>query len=187
MISTEVPLALSREQVRQMFTAPVGVHPGADKVLPLEQALRTHVRPGMALHFAYSEGRPMAIGHALVRCFSGSRPGFTISSAGLVGCQAALVTQGLVKRLLVSFVGENYPTPSPNRVFQEAIDRGEIEIENQSLLVLYQRLAAGAPRAVTPLPTCHRGPQQVQAQAQAGPSLPPFPVQCRLVHRRQGQ
>ena len=144
MISTEVPLALSREQVRQMFTAPVGVHPGADKVLPLEQALRTHVRPGMALHFAYSEGRPMAIGHALVRCFSGSRPGFTISSAGLVGCQAALVTQGLVKRLLVSFVGENYPTPSPNRVFQEAIDRGEIEIENQSLLVLYQRLAAGA-------------------------------------------
>ena len=41
MISTEVPLALSREQVRQMFTAPVGVHPGADKVLPLEQALRT--------------------------------------------------------------------------------------------------------------------------------------------------
>ena len=86
----------------------------------------------------------MAIGHALVRCFSGSRPGFTISSAGLVGCQAALVTQGLVKRLLVSFVGENYPTPSPNRVFQEAIDRGEIEIENQSLLVLYQRLAAGA-------------------------------------------
>ena len=144
MTSTKVPLALSREQVRQMFTAPVGVHPGADKVLPLEQALRTHVRPGMALHFAYSEGRPMAIGHALVRCFSGSRPGFTISSAGLVGCQAALVTQGLVKRLLVSFVGENYPTPSPNRVFQEAIDRGEIEIENQSLLVLYQRLAAGA-------------------------------------------
>ncbi len=127
-----------------MFAVAEHPHVRVDKVLPLEQALRRHVRPGMALHFAYSEGRPIAIGHALVRCFGDSRPGFSVSGAGLAGCQAALVTEGLVKRLLVSFVGENYPTPSPNRVFQEAIDRGEVEIENQSLFVLYQRLAAGA-------------------------------------------
>lgn len=135
---------LSREQLRRMFAAPADAQSTVDKVVGLEQALRTHVRAGMALHFAYSEGRPIATGHALVRCFAGTQPGFTISGAGLVGCQAAFVTEGLVKRLLVSFVGENYPTPSPNRIFQQAIDSGEVEIENQSLLVLYQRLAAGA-------------------------------------------
>lgn len=127
-----------------MFAAPADAHSRVDKVVALEAALRAHVQPGMTLHFAYAEGRPIALGHALVRCFAGTKPDFTISGAGLVGCQAALVTEGLVRRILVSFVGENYPTPSPNRIFQQAIDRGDIEIENQSLLVLHQRLAAGA-------------------------------------------
>jgi acyl CoA:acetate/3-ketoacid CoA transferase alpha subunit/acyl CoA:acetate/3-ketoacid CoA transferase beta subunit len=135
---------LDRESLRRMFEAPPDASLRVDKVVPLEAALRAHVRPGMTLHFAYSEGRPMAIGNALVRCFAGTDPGFTISSAGLVGHQAAFVTEGLARRLEVSFVGENYPTPTPNRILQQAIDSGAVEIENQSLLVLYQRLAAGA-------------------------------------------
>lgn len=144
MMSPFSPPSLSRDQVRQMFAFPKESKLRIDKVVPLDDALREHVQPGMALHFAYSEGRPIAIGHALVRRFGGTHPEFTISGAGLVGCQAALVTEGLVKRLLVSFVGENYPTPSSNRILQEAIDHGEIEIENHSLLALHQRLAAGA-------------------------------------------
>lgn len=127
-----------------MFASPDGSVRSVDKVQPLEQALRQHVQPGMTLHFAYSEGRPVAIGHALVRCFAGTSPGFTITSAGLVGVQAALLTEGLVRRVEISFVGENYPTPSPNRVLQRMIDEGVVEIENQSLLALNQRLAAGA-------------------------------------------
>jgi acyl CoA:acetate/3-ketoacid CoA transferase beta subunit/acyl CoA:acetate/3-ketoacid CoA transferase alpha subunit len=54
------------------------------------------------------------------------------------------VSRQLVRKLIVSFCGENYPTPGPNRVFQEAIDTRAVEIENVSLLALYQRLAAGA-------------------------------------------
>src|SRR5262249_22539740 len=50
----------------------------------------------------------------------------------------------IVKKLIVSFVGENYPTPAPNRLFQAAIDEGVVEIEHNSLLALCQRLAAGA-------------------------------------------
>lgn len=134
---------LNRESLRRLFAPP---QPGRlpSKVRPLEEAIRTFVKPGMALHFAYSEGRPMATSNALVRCFSGTSPEFTIISAGLVSNQAALVSERIATRLIVSFVGENYPTPAPNRIFQDAINSGAVQIENQSLLVLYQRLAAGA-------------------------------------------
>lgn len=134
----------TRARLRSLFSGPppAAFEPG--KVMTLEAAIERHVQPGMTLHFAYSEGRPMAISNALVRVFAGKDPGFTIVSAGLVSNQASLVTEGLVRRLLVSFVGENYPTPGPNPIFQKAIDTGQVEIENQSLLVLCQRLAAGA-------------------------------------------
>jgi acyl CoA:acetate/3-ketoacid CoA transferase alpha subunit/acyl CoA:acetate/3-ketoacid CoA transferase beta subunit len=114
------------------------------KVVALEDALRTHVRPGMMLHFAYNQARAMALSNALVRVFAGTNPGFTIVSAGLVANQTALFTTGLIRKLIVSFVGENYPVPSPNRIMQEAITSGSVAIENQSLLVIAQRLAAGA-------------------------------------------
>ena len=138
---TQTP-ALGRAALRAMFAAPTAY--AVDKVQPLEAALRRHVRPGMTIHLAYSEGRPMAASNALVRCFAGTDPGFTILSSGLVSNQAAFVTEGLLKRIEVSFVGENYPTPTPNRIFQDAINSGAVAIENQSLLALYQRLAAGA-------------------------------------------
>jgi len=131
-----------RAALRAMFAAPAAY--AVDKVMPLEAALRAHVAPGMTIHLAYSEGRPMAASNALVRCFGGTNPGFTIVGSGLVSNQGAFVTEGLLKRIEVSFVGENYPTPAPNRIFQDAINSGAIEIENQSLLALYQRLAAGA-------------------------------------------
>lgn len=134
---------LSLGEMQRLFDLPsANMLPG--KVIALEESLRAHVRPGMTLHFGYSEGRPMAISNALVRCFHGTAPGFTVVGSGLVSNQAALVSEGIVKRLEVSFVGENYPTPAPNRILQAAINRGDVEIENQSLLAIYHRLAAGA-------------------------------------------
>lgn len=96
------------------------------------------------LHFGYNQARAMALSNALVRVFAHSDPGFTIVAAGLVANQAAMFSTGLIRKLIVSFVGENYPAPSPNRIIQEAINSGAVEIENQSLLVIAQRLAAGA-------------------------------------------
>lgn len=132
---------LDRAALRTMFVEP---RLASGKVMRLEDAIGTFVEPGMMLHFAYSEGRPIAAGNALVRVFAGREPGFTVVSAGLVGAQAALVTEKIVRKLIVCFVGENYPTPAPNRLFQQAIDSGAVEIENHSLLVLAQRLSAGA-------------------------------------------
>jgi len=125
-----------------MFAPPLDYR--ISKVQKLGQAIRAFVKPGMALHFAYNQARAMAISNELVRVFAGTNPAFTIISAGLVSNQAAMFSQGLIKKLIASFVGENYPTPSPNKIMQHAIDTGAVEIENQSLLVIAQRLAAGA-------------------------------------------
>lgn len=136
------PARLDRAWLLKAFALPADRPRG--KVMALEDAIRAHVQPGMMLHFAYSEGRPMAASNALVRVFAGTRPGFTLVSSGLVANQTALVTEEIVKRLIVSFVGENYPTPAPNPLLQAAIDSGAVEIESNSLLVLSQRLTAGA-------------------------------------------
>jgi acyl CoA:acetate/3-ketoacid CoA transferase alpha subunit/acyl CoA:acetate/3-ketoacid CoA transferase beta subunit len=131
-----------RRRLREMFT-PQSRY-AHSKVMALDDAIRTHVKPEMTIHFGYTGARPMAASNALVRVFAGTRPQFTIVGAGFVSNQASLVSEGLVKRMTVSFVGENYPTPSPNRIFQDAINSGAVEIENQSLLLVAQRLAAGA-------------------------------------------
>lgn len=125
-----------------MFEAPSSY--AVDKTCPIEDALRVHVRPGMTLHFGYNQARPMALCNALVRVFAGTDPGFTIVGAGFVSNQAAMFSTGIVRKLIASFVGENYPAPSPNRIIQNALNSGAVEIENQSLLVITQRIAAGA-------------------------------------------
>jgi acyl CoA:acetate/3-ketoacid CoA transferase alpha subunit len=131
-----------RARLRTMFAPPTRY--ATSKVAPLDDAIRTHVKPGMTIHFGYTGARPMAASNALVRVFAGTKPGFHIVSAGMVANQASLVSEGLLRKMTVSFVGENYPTASPHRIFQEAINSGAVEIENQSLLLVAQRLAAGA-------------------------------------------
>ena len=134
--------ALDRWRLREMF-APQTRY-ASSKVMPLDDAIRAHVKPGMTIHFGYTGARPMAASNALVRVFAGTKPGFWVVCAGMVANQASLVSEGLLRKMTVSFVGENYPTASPHRVFQRAIDANEVEIENQSLLLIAQRLAAGA-------------------------------------------
>lgn len=131
-----------RRRLREMF-APQTRY-ASSKVMPLDDAIRAHVEPGMTIHFGYTGARPMAASNALVRVFAGTRPNFRVVCAGMVANQASLVSEGLLRKMTVSFVGENYPTASPHRVFQRAIDAKEVEIENQSLLLIAQRLAAGA-------------------------------------------
>ena len=138
------PPSLDHTSLKKLFNGLKKPRTHSTKVMGLDEAICKHVVPGMTLHFAYSEGRPMATSNALVRSFAGTEPGFTVISAGLVSNQAALISEKIVTKLIVSFVGENYPTPAPNKIFQKLIDMCEVEIENNSLLALSQRLAAGA-------------------------------------------
>ncbi|MEV6845798.1 CoA-transferase [Actinoplanes sp. NPDC051411] len=113
-------------------------------ILPLDEAVRRFVRPGMALHLGYGGGRPNAAVAEIIRRYHGTSPGFTVSAHGLVNTQHALVEAGLVRHLVVAYAGENYPSPRPNPALQRAIRDGRVTIENWSLWTLTARLVAGA-------------------------------------------
>ncbi|MEV6923385.1 CoA-transferase [Dactylosporangium sp. NPDC051485] len=117
---------------------------GKSKVMPLQAALRRYVTHGCTLHVAYSEARPNGALLELARVFAGTRPELTLVTVGLVNLQHALVEMGLVKRIVTSFAGENYPVARPNAALQRALRAGDVTIENWSLWSVVARLAAGA-------------------------------------------
>ena len=133
------------EAVRQ-FRADhaVWAGPATDKVMPLAEAIRRFVRPRSALHIAYSDARPNAALMEVVRQFNGTSPELVLSTSGLVSVQHALVSRGLVRRVIASFSGENYPAPRPNPIFQQAVADGDVEVECWSLYSLIARLVGGA-------------------------------------------
>src|SRR5438552_566545 len=57
---------------------------------------------------------------------------------------SALITGGLVTRLLTSFVGEGYPFPAPQPLVAETILAGTVSVQNWSMLTMSLRLLAGA-------------------------------------------
>ncbi|MER7003293.1 CoA-transferase [Dactylosporangium sp. NPDC000555] len=120
------------------------VEEGASKVQDLATAVRAFVEPGMTLHVGYSDARPNAALLEIARAFAGRDPGFTLVTAGLVNIQHALVELGLVRKVVASFAGENYPVARPNPALVRAIRDGRVEIEHWSLWSLIARLAAGA-------------------------------------------
>jgi acyl CoA:acetate/3-ketoacid CoA transferase alpha subunit/acyl CoA:acetate/3-ketoacid CoA transferase beta subunit len=118
------------------------------KIVSLDEAMHRNVRAGDHIHLAYSEARPNAAVLALARRFLNNPDDgpadLTLSSGGLVSSQAALISEGLVSRLIASFVGDNYPSGGPNPLFQQAIDSGDVRLEETTLWTLVARLAAGA-------------------------------------------
>lgn len=112
--------------------------------VPLDEAVRTLVRPGMFLHLAYGGGRPNATVNEIVRQFAGTDPGFRVSAHGFVNTQHAMVAAGLVRRLTVAYAGENFPSPRPNPALQRAVRDGSVIVDNWSIWTLTARLMAGA-------------------------------------------
>ncbi len=126
--------------------ARLGVPPdeGPDRVLPLAELVRRHVRPGMSLHLSTAHVRANALVYELVRRFRGGDPGFTAIALGLTGSWVALVHAGLARRVVTSFCGESYPSPAPSPLVDAAWREGRVEIQNWSILTLPLRLLAGA-------------------------------------------
>jgi len=116
---------------------------GPGKVLPLDDAVRRAVRPGMSLHLAFTHNRPAAAIAALVRAFRGERPGFTLVHLFTCGPALALLSEGLVDRLITALVCEPYPAPAPSRVARRALAAG-VTLESWSVLSLIARLRAAA-------------------------------------------
>jgi acyl CoA:acetate/3-ketoacid CoA transferase alpha subunit/acyl CoA:acetate/3-ketoacid CoA transferase beta subunit len=149
-----VPLAPSLSDVLQMVTGEPNRSDGGRRAAPMvlrtskvmspEEAVTRFVEPGMTLSLAFGDARPNAILREVVRQFRGTSPGFTVVTSGLLNTQQALVGAGLVRRLVTSFAGENYPAPWPSPVVRRALEDGSLTIEDWSLYTLVARLAAGA-------------------------------------------
>lgn len=114
---------------------------GEDKVCPLDEAIRTHVKRGMSISFA---GRGGALINQLVKEFWGKNPQFTIINNGITATVLALLHGRLAKKIIASYIGDVYPSPGPNPVAQKAYLSGEVEFENWTMLTIPQRLLAGA-------------------------------------------
>jgi acyl CoA:acetate/3-ketoacid CoA transferase alpha subunit/acyl CoA:acetate/3-ketoacid CoA transferase beta subunit len=132
----------AKRRILQLVEIP---HEGkTNKVMPLGEAITRYVRPGMTLHFSYASTSCYALIYEIARQFWGTRPEFTVIALGLLGPQAFMVHGGLVKKIISTFLGNSYPSPGPNPIYQRAIKRGAIDIENWSLLSYTLRLKAGA-------------------------------------------
>lgn len=121
-----------------------GKSPAQNKLMDLKEAIGRFVRPGMHLHIAHTYLRPNAAIYEICRTFRGRDPRFVVSALGFTAAMVLFVSEGLARRLISSFLGDAYPFPGPNRIYQEAYARGKIEIENWTVLTLTQRLLAGA-------------------------------------------
>jgi len=117
---------------------------GTSKVIPLREAVRRYVRPGMTLHFCYASTTCYATMYEVMRQYWQKRPDFTVAALGLLAVAAPFVYGGLAKRLITTYAGDAHPSPGPNPIYQKAYREGRLEIENWSLLTYTLRLKAGA-------------------------------------------
>jgi acyl CoA:acetate/3-ketoacid CoA transferase alpha subunit len=112
-------------------------------VTPLPEAIRTHVVPGLHLHFASTPSRSNAAIRELARAFAGRAPGFCLSSTGFHSMAHLLPMLGLTNRLIGCFFGDHYPEPRPNSLYQRIAAAG-VTVEHWSLWSLVASLRAGA-------------------------------------------
>ena len=115
-----------------------------NKIMNLEEAVASLIRPGMHLHIGHAYMRSNAALYEICRRFWGKDPEWIISSLGFIANMVLLVYGRLAKKLITTFCGDSYPFPGPNRIYQEAYKEGWLEIENWTVLTMPQRLLAGA-------------------------------------------
>jgi acyl CoA:acetate/3-ketoacid CoA transferase alpha subunit/acyl CoA:acetate/3-ketoacid CoA transferase beta subunit len=117
---------------------------GPDKVLSLGEAVRRFIAPGQTIYVGAAHGRPNALVRELVRQWWGRRPEWTLALTGFGSPWTALVTGGLVRRLITTFIGEGYPFPVPQALVGPEVLAGRMAVQNWSMLTLPLRVLAGA-------------------------------------------
>ncbi len=117
---------------------------GESKILSATEAIKK-VEPRSILHLAVTHSVPFGLTYALTRAFWKTMPRFELITLGAsVNVQVMMRDPGFLRKLITSYAGNVYPSPSPALVFQENYRTGDVLIENWSLLTLVQRLMAGA-------------------------------------------
>ncbi|MHA1606423.1 MAG: CoA-transferase [Candidatus Freyarchaeota archaeon] len=117
---------------------------GEDKRMELKSAVEEIIKPGFLIHLGATHTLPYAVCYEISRVFWGSKPGFKVVSVGGGLNLQLMVFGGLVDKIITSYVGDFYPSPSPSPVIQKSYVEGRVEYENWSLLSICQMLMAGA-------------------------------------------
>lgn len=110
----------------------------------LDDLIAAKIQPNMHIHMASTMSRANAAINALVRCFQGKSPNFTISVTAVHGNLHAIAVSGIAKRVITGFLGDNYPKPSPNPLYANIFEKRPFEVEQWTLLTLVQRLMCSA-------------------------------------------
>ncbi|GAC1352153.1 MAG: hypothetical protein NVSMB1_12170 [Polyangiales bacterium] len=113
------------------------------KLQSLHDAIAAHVRPGMHINFASTPSRSNAAVLALSKQFRGRDPRFVISATGFHSLAHMLPILGLGRKYIACFMGDNYPVPRPNVLYQNLLAQGA-DIELWSLWSYVTALRAGA-------------------------------------------
>ncbi len=113
---------------------------GPSKVTSLEEALRRHVRPGMALHIGVDARAALC---ELARQWWGGHPRFTLVMSAVGDHALSLLHGGLVETMVASIYADLYLPPGPSPIVQRAFKDG-VRFENWSLYTHLQRLQAAA-------------------------------------------
>ncbi len=132
-------IKLSKDMEDLFKTEP---YEGESKVLSLGEAIERYVHPKMVLHISNNKTSFSALTE-ICRKFRDQKPQFEIICLGSALQIQMIVAANLVKKLIVSYMGNVFPSPAPSRVFQRAIDKG-MEVEQWSMLSIVLRLLAGA-------------------------------------------
>ncbi len=114
---------------------------GPNKVMPLDQAVRNNVKPGMSLFVAYEASAAIA---ELVRQFHSKDPQFTLITTLLFDYMPVLLHCRLLKKAIFATSGYYYPSAGPNKIVQRAYKERTVEFQEWSHNTIAQQLMAGA-------------------------------------------
>ena len=113
---------------------------GENKTLPLDEAIKRYVNPGMVLYVR--EGAYAAV-REIIRQFWGTRPELTLVMIGCRDYALDLLHCGLVTKVLTSRCSES-ATQGVSPVIKRVSKQRSVELENWSLYSLTLRMMAGA-------------------------------------------
>jgi acyl CoA:acetate/3-ketoacid CoA transferase alpha subunit/acyl CoA:acetate/3-ketoacid CoA transferase beta subunit len=114
---------------------------GKGKLMPLEEAIRLYVKPGMQLHMACGLSGPSAAICSIIRQFWGKDPQFILIQSILAGHVTNLIHGKLARKLIFTV---SAGSGRSRKEIQKAFAEKSIEFENWTLCSLQQRLMAGA-------------------------------------------
>jgi acyl CoA:acetate/3-ketoacid CoA transferase alpha subunit/acyl CoA:acetate/3-ketoacid CoA transferase beta subunit len=114
------------------------------KFTTVEEAVRTHVHAGDALHLVVGHTRWSAAAREVVRQWWDRDPHFTLVMLSLSSLGALFFRGGLVDKVVTGYSGDTFPNFTPNPWFQRGYTSGAVEVEHWSFLAFAQRLEAAA-------------------------------------------